>query len=107
MSRYGCLYNSMYHQLLDSYYSKQYEDKFYLVNGSEEIVVANDLDGFCNIFENAKECFELGVMETIEIRDEPEDVDFYFDEEEIEFILENYPDREIAKMIKTWNEEQE
>ena len=55
---------------------------------------------YCIIYDNAQNCFEDSVKESIEMMWELRDLNHYFDEEELEFIVEHYPDSVIADMIK-------
>ena len=99
--------NDMYRQLIKSYYNCQDSENYWYVFGSDKVVVASCNDMYCDIYDDAKSCFEHGAKDSLELYEEPEALGIYFDEEELEFIAEHYPNSVIANMIEELMKERE
>jgi hypothetical protein len=97
----------MYKQLVESYFNHMDCENYWYVFGTDKIVVASSSDMYCDIYDDAKSCFEHCVIESIEMCGfEPWEL-VIFDEEELEFIAEHYPDNMIANMIEELMKERE
>ena len=99
--------NEMYKQLIESYFDHQDGENYWYVFGSDKVVVASCNDTYCDIYDDVKSCFEHCVIESFDMLGESEELEYCFDEEELEFIAEQYPNSVIANMIEELMKERE